>query len=309
MKILNSFILVFVVLAFTNAALAQKAKVSPKPKTAKQKITPVNANGLLYKISGKGLAKPSYLFGTIHIICPNDVFGMDKLSAYFDQTERLYLELDMDNPEVMGKLVNSMNMPEGKTLKDYLTEEKYAKVDEMFRNILGVPVGMLGKFNPFGLSVAISTSPKSIGCAAPDSYELKLLSLAAAAQKPVEGLETVEEQIAAINKTPIEKQAEDLYKMSLDPQKSMNQFKDLLATYKMQDSEKLVEMILTQSSNDEQFRMTLLDERNKNWIPKIEKIIAEKPTFIAVGGGHLGGRTGVVNLLREQGYKVTAIRF
>jgi uncharacterized protein YbaP (TraB family) len=52
----------------------------------------------------------------------------------------------------------------------------------------------------------------------------------------------------------------------------------------------------------------LLDDRNKDWIPKIEKAIGEKSSFIAVGGGHLGGKNGVVNLLRAKGYKVEAIK-
>jgi uncharacterized protein YbaP (TraB family) len=51
-----------------------------------------------------------------------------------------------------------------------------------------------------------------------------------------------------------------------------------------------------------------IDQRNKNWIPVIEKTIAVTPSFIAVGGGHLGGANGVVNLLRAKGYKLTPIK-
>ena len=283
------------------SAFSQPATEKKEPKN--------DSAALLYKITGKDLAKPSYLFGTIHIICPNDLFGMEQLGGYLQQTDRLYLEIDMDNPEVMSKMMSALSMPPGKSLQDYLTPEKYAKVDEMFQSVLGVPVGMLGRFSPFGLSVAIGASPKATGCPVPASYETKLVELAAAINKTVDGLETIEEQIAAINKTPIEKQAEGLYKMALDPQKSITQFKDLLAAYKLQDAEKLMEFITSQSTDDPDFQKNLLDERNKNWIPRIEKAIKEMPTFIAVGGGHLGGQTGVVRLLREQGYTVEPIKF
>ena len=52
----------------------------------------------------------------------------------------------------------------------------------------------------------------------------------------------------------------------------------------------------------------LLDERNAKWIPVIEKNIALTPSFIAVGAGHLGGKKGVLNLLRKKGYKLTPIK-
>jgi uncharacterized protein len=283
---------IFICLVFAFTATAQK-----------------NSNGLLYKISGKNLKKPSYLFGTIHIICPDDMFSTDKLSTYFNQTDGLILELDMDDTEVMKKMVTALNMPEGKSLKELLTPEKYAKVDEMFKTTLGVPVDVLKAFSPTGLSVIISTSPKSIGCQTPASYEGKFLEMAAKAKKDVNGLETVEVQIAALAKTPIEKQAEDLYKLSTNPQKAFDGFKELIFSYKLQDSEKLFDTMTKLSAEDPEALANLLDERNADWIPKIETAIAEKSRFIAVGGGHLGGKNGIVKLLRKQGYKVTAIKF
>jgi uncharacterized protein YbaP (TraB family) len=48
----------------------------------------------------------------------------------------------------------------------------------------------------------------------------------------------------------------------------------------------------------------MLDKRNQKWIPMIEKIVKEKPTFFAVGAGHLGGAKGVLNLLQQKGYKI-----
>lgn len=297
------FLLLALFLTLSSGSIFGRDKKSVQP------IKQDQPNGLLYKISGKDIQKPSYLYGTIHIICPNDLFGMDKLETYFNQTDRLFLEIDMDNPEVMTKAVSALNMPAGKTLQDYLTPEKYAKVDEMFKNLLGIPVSMLARFNPTGLSVVIGTSPKATGCLVPASYETKFVELATKSGKTVEGLETVEDQIAAIAKTPIEKQAEDLYKLSLEPEKAVNQFKELLAAYKLKDSEKLTEYIIKNSTENPEFQTDLLDARNKNWIPKIEKAVAEKPSFFAVGGGHLGGKNGVVNLLRQKGYTVTAVSF
>jgi uncharacterized protein len=301
------FLLVLIVIFGAICSFAQTRK--PQKLSVKKSGSQVASNGLLYKISGKNLTKPSYLYGTIHIICPTDMFDMAKLAGYFDQTDGLVLELDMDDAELMKKAGSAMNMPEGKSLKELLTAEKYAKVDEMFKNTIGVPVEALKAFSPMGLSLIVSTSPKSIGCQPPASYEGKFLEMAAKAKKEVVGLESVEDQMAKLSKTPIEKQAEDLYKLAINPQAGFDAFKNLVATYKLQDSEKLFESLVKQSADNPDFVKDLLDARNINWIPKIETLIAEKPKFIAVGGGHLGGQNGVVKLLRKKGYTITAIKF
>lgn len=299
--------ILFVLTCLFTHIFAQTQK--PKKNVNKEKVQSVTTS-LLYKISGKNLKKPSYIYGTIHIICPTDMFSLEKLNTYFSQTDGLVLELDMDDPNVTKQMATALNMPEGKSLKDLLTPEKYAKVDEMFKNILGVPVDVLKQFSPTGLSLIISTNPKSLGCAKPDSYEGKFLEMASKEKKTVEGLESVEDQIAALSKTPLETQAENLYQMSLNPEKSLAAFKELVTTYKLQDSDKLYETISKQSSDGKSdLKEDLLDPRNKNWIPKIEKFITEKPRFIAVGGGHLSGKTGVLSLLKEKGYKITPIKF
>lgn len=279
----------------------QNIAKSQKPQTIQ--------SGLLFKITGKDLKKPSFLFGTIHIVCQGDMFDLNKFLPYFNQTERLILELDISNPEIAAQANEFLKMPEGKTLRELLPAEKYEKVDAMFREVVGLPVEMMRNFSPFALSVAISASPKATGCTIPNSYEMALVELAKKSQKSIESLETVEEQRDVLQATSLEKQAEDLYQMSLDVPKTLAQFRELMTVYKQKDAEKLYEIIIRQMSETQTSRMDLLDNRNQKWIPRIERIIAEKPSFIAVGAGHLGGKKGVVALLRERGYTVTPVNF
>jgi uncharacterized protein YbaP (TraB family) len=264
--------------------------------------------GLLYKISGKNLSKPSYLFGTIHIICPTDMFSAEKLNGYIDQTDQLIMELDMDDAAEMKAMGTGMAMPDGKTLSDLLTPAQYAKVDEMFKNHMGVSVDRLKNFKPFMLQVLIATNPKALGCSPPASYETTFLKAATDRKKSIEGLETVSSQFAAMNKNPLEKQAKALYEMSLNPQKSFDDFRKLVEVYKTQNSDSLYQIINGQLGGERAFQTALLDDRNRAWIPKIEKAIKEKPAFIAVGGGHLGGKNGILRLLKARGYQIQAIR-
>jgi uncharacterized protein YbaP (TraB family) len=111
-----------------------------------------------------------------------------------------------------------------------------------------------------------------------------------------------------IDSKPIARQAKELYEMSLDPQKSIRQFKQLSAAYKSRNTDKLVEISAEQMKDDKAFAKRLLDDRNVMWVPKIEGLIRTKPTFIAVGAAHLGGEKGLIKLLRARGYDVRPIK-
>ncbi len=267
-----------------------------------------NENGLLFEISGNGLKKPSYVFGTFHILCPTDVMPMDKFAPYIDKSDQLIMELDMDDPNVMGSMAKGAAISDGRTIKDFLTAEQYAKVDEMFKNSLGLSVDAVKTLKPAILSVLVVTSPKMLGCSPPSSYDLSFVKVAADKKKPIIGLETVEFQSKTLESQPLEKQAESLAKMAEDPQKAEDELKKLISTYKEQDIEKLHKLAIEQNKTDVNFEKDLLDDRNAAWIPKIEGIIKTTPSFIAVGAGHLGGSKGVIQLMRAKGYKVTPIR-
>jgi uncharacterized protein YbaP (TraB family) len=284
-----------VVIAFTAVVAAQNKSASP-------------ANGILYKISGNGLTKPSYLFGTVHVICEKDMFPIAKLGQYLGRTQRLVLEIDMDDMGEIAEMAKGLALPGGKTLKDVLTTEQYAKVDEMIFNALGYHAERVQMISPVALQVMILSSPKMLGCTSPSAYEIVLTKLATEKQLPIEGLETAAFQRQVVEKLSLEEQGKILYEMALDPKKSSDAFKQLIEVYKLQDSEKLYQVINKQMEASTDMESQLVGARNQTWVPKVDGLIKDKPSFIAVGGGHLGGKNGLVNQLRLLGYKIDAIK-
>jgi len=262
---------------------------------------------LLYKVTGKGLAQPSYIFGTFHAICSSEMVPFEKLDTYLTQSDQLMMEIDMDDAVEMGSMGKALIIPDGKTIKDFMTVEQFAKVDAMITNLLGYSAENVKMVKPSMLMVLAVTSPKAIGCT-PTVYDLSLMQNAVAKKKPVVGLETVASQIKVIDSKPLDKQAKDLYEMAADPEKSINELKKMMAVYKAGDAEKLFELTESMMTSDKEFQIRLLDERNIAWIPKLEAAFKEKPTFVAVGAGHLGGKNGVIKLLRKNGYKVTTVK-
>ncbi len=259
---------------------------------------------LLYKISGNGLTKESYLFGTIHISC--DATLSEKVVKALDKTEQLCLELDMDDPKMQTEMMNKIMMKDGITIQGMLSEEDFKIVDAFFQKQSGLSLKMVNTVKPFALSAMLY--PKMLDCEM-QSLENELIKVAKSQNEETIGLETVSEQLAVFDAIPYQAQVDELIKSAKsDLSRDKKELQEMLDLYKTEDVEAL--LAYTEKSDNTMtsgFMDDLLNNRNKNWIEKIEKIIEHKATFFGVGAAHLGGKNGVLKLLRKKGYKVEAV--
>ncbi|WPP48561.1 TraB/GumN family protein [Catalinimonas niigatensis] len=260
---------------------------------------------LLWKISGKGLEKPSYLFGTIHLMCPDDIKITSAMQEALSASEQLVLELDMDEPGIMQEMMGASMMKDGTTLQSLLNEEDYGMVAQYLKDSVGVPVQAVGTMKPMLLSSVIMLPV--LGCQ-PGSYEMKLVEAAGEQQMEVLGLETVAEQIAVFDAIPLEEQSAYLVKTIREYDQSVIEIESLLEKYQQQDIQSLYQLIHESMAEMEGGEKALLDDRNQKWLPQIENMAKEKPTFFAVGAGHLAGPKGVISLLKKAGYQVQAVQ-
>lgn len=275
--------------------------------TAQRPSTPP-ASGILYRISGKALANPSYVFGTLHLTCPGDMFSAEKLGTFIEGTDRVVLEIDMDDPTETAAALKGLLLPAGKTIRNFLQPEQFAATGEFLKKTLGVEPEQVQSLSPFALQVLVMRAPAIIGCAAPSSYEELIMKLASERKREIEGLETAAFQISVINRIPLEAQAKSLYAMAANPDVVAVMVKELQKAYHTQDSDFLYKFSTQMFVNDLGNSSAMLDDRNKNWIPKLEVMMKAKSSFIAVGGAHLGGKNGVIAQLRALGYTVEPIR-
>ena len=259
---------------------------------------------LLWEISGNGLTKPSYLYGTIHVICPKDYFMTDSTKAAFEKAEQVYLELDMDDPSMMTKMTQTTMLPNGKKMKDYLKADDYTLLSDYFKQKMGMGLDQIGGMKPFAL---MSMLYMILLTCQPQSYELIFTQMATNAKKEMLGLETVEFQMGVFDKIPYEKQAEMLVGMVRKKEDSAKEFGDMVALYKAQDVEGLLKVMDESEWDFNGYEDILLSNRNAAWVPIMEKAMQGKPTFFAVGAGHLGSAKGVLSLLKKKGYTVKAV--
>jgi uncharacterized protein YbaP (TraB family) len=259
---------------------------------------------LLWKISGNGIKEASYLYGTMHITC--DATLPQKAIKALDATNQLYLELNMDDPTLQQSMMQSMMMKDGKTMSSLVSEEDFKIVDEFLTKQLGYSAQMLNTFKPFMVSAMLY--PKMIDCAM-QSVEGNLMTVIKEQQEEVFGLESIEEQMNVFDAIPYEVQMKELVKTAKNNlEKDKKEMELLLEIYKSEDINAIY--TVSQESENEitsKFEEILLSNRNKNWIPIIEKVAKEKATFFGVGAGHLGGEMGVIQLLRKKGYKVEPV--
>lgn len=260
---------------------------------------------LIWKISGNGLEKPSYLFGTIHATC-DATLDAATLKA-LEETKQLYLEIDMDDPMLQMQMMQGMAMKDGVTISSLVSEEEFIVIDEFLQKNIGMSAKMINTFKPFMLSSMLL--PKLLDCEF-QSVEMELMKVTKAQNEEVYGLETIGDQLQVFDKIPYQDQVNELLKTAKsDLSKEKEEMKKIMDVYKTKDIEKML-VVMDESDNkvSADNKDVLLVNRNRNWIPVIEKVIKSTPTFFGVGAAHLAGDDGVIKLLRKQGYKVEAVK-
>ncbi|MFK7925265.1 MAG: TraB/GumN family protein [Bacteroidia bacterium] len=293
----TSLVLIFSLLLF--ACKTNKTVTESTTKTNQKSLE----KSLLWKINGPNI-KESYLFGTIHIL-PESEFALQKgVEEAFAGAEKIILELDMDDPSLQVEMMQYAKMPDGQTLDKLLTEAEYAQLDKWIQKSAGVKLQMVQNLQPILLTALIIGEYLD---GPPASYEGSFISMAQAQKKEILGLESVSEQMGAIAEYGIESQVNDMKKMLAAPEVYRESFTQLLAMYKTQDPDGLYDLIETQMSGAT-MSASLLEKRNKNWVPRIGEFAAEQSCFFAVGSGHLGGEMGMIRLLRAAGYTLTPVQ-
>jgi uncharacterized protein YbaP (TraB family) len=284
---------------------------------AQTKDTPsVNTpqNALLWEITGKGLTKPSYVFGTIHLIPKSDFFLTDATKKALSESQKVMFEInmkDMQNPMLILSIMSKAMMPRGQKLRDLISKEDYALVKTRFDEI-GMPLPMLESIKPMFLSAMVEGSGNPMDTSskgATTAYEMEIMKIADKDKKEMGGLETMEFQMGIFDSIPLKTQADMLVKSIKSVNNGDTDFKAMVELYKSQDIESMAGAMKNGEENElSKYEGILLTSRNKNWIPLIVKNSEGKSTFYAVGAGHLGGEMGVVNLLRKEGFTLTPLK-
>ena len=262
-------------------------------------------NTLLWEISGKGLAKSSYLFGSFHLLCKDDIHFSAQLLKAIKSSAELYLELDLDDPATLLGGMMLLNMNDGKQLKDLYSAKDYKKLEDFFRDSLRSSLTLFQSMKPAFLESMLY--PKLMPCKTISGVEEELMVEAKKDKKEIQGLETMAFQASVFDSIPYAEQAKELLK-SIDSLSSYKKFFDTMITvYKSQRLNEIEKLFSKSEFGMEENQDMLLNNRNKNWVKQLNLIMKKEPVFVAVGAGHLVGEQGLIALLRKEGYVLRPI--
>lgn len=262
-------------------------------------------NTLLWEISGNGLQNPSYLFGTFHLLCKEDIQFSSALKQAITNCEEVYLEIDLDDPATLLAGLMLMNMKDGKKIKDLYKPEEYSRISGYFKDSLHTPIGLFQSMKPGFLTALLY--PKMMPCNSVSSIEESIMQLAKEAGKEIRGLETMAFQASIFDSIPYENQAEELLQAIDSMENSKKYFDQMLRAYKDQQLDDIEKIMNDPDFDMENNRDILLDNRNTNWVKQLKEIMKKRSVFIAVGAGHLVGKMGLIALLTKTGYVVRGL--
>ncbi len=262
-------------------------------------------SSLLWEISGRDTSRPSYLFGTFHLMCKDQFSISPTLENKIRSVQQFYGELKMDDPDLRKELMSKM-MLQNQTLQNLIGEDAYPEVSRQFESLTHIPLLAFDHYQPFFCLSLLAL--QSVQCRQVTQPETELMGVAKKYQLPVKGLETIEDQLAAIDNEPMPDQIHSLKRMILNFDSVKNMMRTLTEIYLKRNIDTLYRY-MKETGLSEDFETAMLKNRNEKWIPVMEDAMKTGGNFFAVGAGHLGGQDGVIALLRKKGYRVTPVKF
>jgi uncharacterized protein YbaP (TraB family) len=259
-------------------------------------------NAILWKISGNGLAKDSYLLGTMHLMCEEDYLLKDKIKNLIPIVDVITFEINIGSEE-NKPIIPEMMKPDSNFLKG-LTKAELTQMDSILTS-QQLSIQMLDMMSP---AVFISLlSLKSLECSDPrkvKTMETDIQALATASNKKIDDLETLKFQMDMLNNMF---KASDLleYLKKIDEMPAIS--KKMVTAYQTENLKDLETIIYDNSYMSKEDLANFLTKRNINWMNKIPSKMLASSHLFAVGAGHLVGKNGLLNLLAAKGYKLTPI--
>lgn len=296
-------------------SLTAVVKSTAQSKGANGKKGEEAQNSLLWQISGKGLKKPSYLFGTYHLMNSNFIdTEAPKLAKLIPTLDGVMGELKLgDATKNETSAFKLFSFKADTPMAQRFTDAEFDKLRTFFEKsdfpfeivaglkpMVAYTYLMLMMYNESFSEDNVTGEEVAI-----DEY---VQDLADHEGKQTAGLESSDFQMEVLNNSIPEWQQSEMVKHLLNnPNAFLAEMTSMREAYMTQNLPKLHAMIAQSDDMSPETEKIMVTNRNKNWIPIIDQKIKSGPWLFAFGAGHLLGKEGVIELLRAQGYKVKAI--
>jgi uncharacterized protein len=271
------------------------------------KEPPMHATPALWTVHGpQGTA---YLLGSVHALPKNVEWQTPAIKAAVKRANTFVFEIPMSRDSLAHAgllMAGNVFLPPSVSLPSYFDSEMRGDFRAAVEHTQIDPEGLVVVRPWYAARELQDAMSGKLTSHTEEGVDNKIYAMAEARGiHDVRAFETPEFQLHALKGDANTKNELGLLKMAMKKAatKPMVPAKKLLDAWAAGDPAALAAIMAASESPEE--RKVILDDRNRNWIPKIEKMLKEKRTFfITVGAAHLAGQNGVPNLLRQAGYRV-----
>jgi uncharacterized protein YbaP (TraB family) len=261
--------------------------------------------GLLWQITGKGIKQPTYLYGTIHLFDTSLYRIPQPVMAKLAQTKQVYFELDFGKLNPMEMMGYAMVKDSSQYLDKLLDTASLSKLKGLVKTspMMQMMGPALYRLKPIFLTSILLNNGKAV------TIDMEMYKQAKELKDSVGGLETVAEQMQALDAISLASQAKMMQDYLKTYTSADTTIKKLTEIYVKQDIDHLLEQMNDDAPLDAAFNEALLIKRNVVMANRIDGLVGKTSTMIAVGAGHLSGPKGLIALLKQKGYQIKNLPF
>jgi len=262
-----------------------------------------------WKLTKKG--QTLWILGSVHVADQSFYPLPNSIMQAFTKAERLYLEFDMSKVDALERetAMASAKLPAGDSLKKQLNSKSYRKFTKLLQT-LSLPEKKFQHYKPWYVAISlVYLKTYQLGYQPKYGIDNHFSEMALKQKKTIYQFETFSQQMALLAK--IEPHQQKVFDSTIEEIAELDLvLKQMMSSWKSGNSHELQQLLLEQSGPkevQEWMEISLLSERNSNWLTMLEQ---QKPksAFIVVGALHVGGKKGLVQLLKQTGFKAEIVK-
>ncbi|HUQ11348.1 MAG TPA: TraB/GumN family protein [Steroidobacteraceae bacterium] len=255
----------------------------------------------------KGKTNTVYFAGSVHALPKAHAEFPEQLERAYQAAKVVVLEVDLDdmNPlEAVQFITSNGTLPAEKTLVDVVGQKDYARVSKLAAD-LGVPEAAITKLEPWAAALVLTQFALTrTGFDANLGIDMQITERAKTDGKPIDGLETVIDQLSVFDARTFPEQTRFLLDSADDAPDLEEDLGKLIAAWRTADLQALEKEFVKERAKSPALYDALLGVRNRKWMPKIEALLEEDQDYLVVVGTlHFVGKDGLLALLKQQGHK------
>jgi uncharacterized protein YbaP (TraB family) len=264
------------------------------------------ARGFVWSVERDG--RTSWLVGSLHVLTKDAYPLPGSMDKAFEQAKTLMEETDVNelsSPDMIGIVATKGLFTNGQTLESVLPRDAYTRLAQRM-TATGLPIEMVKMMRPWMVELTLSGLELQRAGFDPDlGIDVHYRRKAAQNGMALNMLETAAEQIDYLAGLPLDVQVSQLQQTLTEGDAELREVREIAAAWRAGDTAAIERLLLKGMKDSPAYYQSLVVDRNRRWIPRIESCFSTGSCFVVVGAAHMVGSDGLIAMLKQKGYRIT----